>query len=313
MEYRIGIDLGGTNVVVGVVDENKKVIARANTKTQPNRMLDDIVHDIVECVQTAARKAGIAVTDCVSVGIGAPGFCKSDEGLVVFANNLGWRNVPICDELRQELGCPVHLSNDANCAAFGEAIAGAAKGLHNVVMITIGTGLGSGIIVDGKILEGSVGAAAELGHTVLVMDGEPCSCGRRGCFEAYASASALLKQRHRAELEHPETTMKRFVPEDARAPFLSAKEGDPTAIAVRDQYIRYLGEGICSAICIFAPEVVLLGGGVSNAGDELIVPLNRHIQQEHFGGRRIPACEVKKAALGGDAGVIGAAFLGTVL
>ena len=156
MEYRVGIDLGGTNVAVGVVDENKQIIARASIKTRPERMLDDVIYDIGCCVKEAVKKAGITLQDCVSVGIGSPGYCRAAEGLVVYANNLGWKNVPLCDELRQELGVPVRLSNDANCAALGEVFAGAAKGAKSAIMITLGTGVGGGVILNGKIYEGDI-------------------------------------------------------------------------------------------------------------------------------------------------------------
>ena len=274
MEYRVGIDLGGTNVAVGVVDENKQIIARASIKTRPERMLDDVIYDIGCCVKEAVKKAGITLQDCVSVGIGSPGYCRAAEGLVVYANNLGWKNVPLCDELRQELGVPVRLSNDANCAALGEVIAGAAKGAKSAIMITLGTGVGGGVILNGKIYEGDIGPGTEMGHTTLILGGEPCTCGQRGCLEAYASATGLLRQRHRAELAHPETTMKRFNPADGSAPFICAAEGDETAKAVVEQYITYVGAGIVNFVNIFAPEVVLIGGGVSNAGEALIGPLN---------------------------------------
>ena len=178
MEYRVGIDLGGTNVAVGVVDENKQIIARASIKTRPERMLDDVIYDIGCCVKEAVKKAGITLQDCVSVGIGSPGYCRAAEGLVVYANNLGWKNVPLCDELRQELGVPVRLSNDANCAALGEVIAGAAKGAKSAIMITLGTGVGGGVILNGKIYEGDIGPGTEMGHTTLILGGEPCTCGQ---------------------------------------------------------------------------------------------------------------------------------------
>ena len=309
MEYRVGIDLGGTSVAVGVVDENKQIIARASIKTRPERMLDDVIYDIGCCVKEAVKKAGITLQDCVSVGIGSPGYCRAAEGLVVYANNLGWKNVPLCDELRQELGVPVRLSNDANCAALGEVIAGAAKGAKSAIMITLGTGVGGGVILNGKIYEGDIGPGTEMGHTTLILGGEPCTCGQRGCLEAYASATGLLRQRHRAELTHPETTMKRFNPADGSAPFICAAEGDETAKAVVEQYITYVGAGIVNFVNIFAPEVVLIGGGVSNAGEALIGPLNDYVRANRYGGHRAPTCPIRRAALGGDAGIIGAAYL----
>ena len=197
MEYRVGIDLGGTNVAVGVVNGNMEIVARATVKTRPQRMLDDVICDIACCVKEAVKKAGITLQDCISVGIGAPGYCLARQGMVVYANNLGWKNVPLCEELQQELGVPVRLSNDANCAALGEVIAGAAKGAKSAVMITLGTGVGGGVVLNGKVYEGDVGPGTEMGHTTLILGGEPCTCGQRGCLEAYASATGLLRQRHR--------------------------------------------------------------------------------------------------------------------
>ena len=228
---------------------------------------------------------------------------------MVYAGNLGWKNVPLCDELRQELGVPVRLSNDANCAALGEVVAGAAKGAKSAVLLTLGTGVGGGVVLNGKVYEGDVGPGTEMGHTTLILGGEPCTCGQRGCLEAYASATGLLRQRHRAELAHPETAMKRFDSADGSAPFICAAEGDETAKAVVEQYVTYVGAGIVNFVNIFAPEVVLIGGGVSNAGEALIGPLNDYVRENRFGGHRSPTCPVRRAALGGDAGIIGAAYL----
>ena len=267
MEYRVGIDLGGTNVAVGVVNENKEIVARANVPTRPDRMLDDVIYDIACCVKEAVKKAGITLQECVLVGIGSPGYCRAADGMVVYAGNLGWKNVPICDELRQELGVSVRLSNDANCAALGEVVAGAAKGAKSAVLLTLGTGVGGGVVLNGKVYEGDVGPGTEMGHTTLILGGEPCTCGQRGCLEAYASATGLLRQRHRAEQAHPETTMKRFHPADGSAPFICAAEGDETAKAVVEQYITYVGAGIVNFVNIFAPDAMVLdcgcGGGAN--------------------------------------------------
>lgn len=311
MEYRIGIDIGGTNIAVGVVDANKQIVARASVKTNAGRMLDDMVHDMAVTVREAVAKAGITLQDCVSIGVGAPGYCLAEEGIVAYAPNLHWRNVPICDELRQELQLPVYVSNDANCAALGEVVAGAASGAKNAIMVTLGTGVGGGVVLDGKVFEGHVGPGTEMGHTTLILGGELCGCGRRGCLEAYASATALLRQRRAAEEAHPESTMCRFDPADGSAVFICAAEGDATAQAVKEQYITYLGEGLVNFVNIFAPEVILIGGGVSNAGDDLILPLADYVREHRYGGSSMPTCEIRRATLGGDAGIIGAAYLGS--
>ena len=174
----------------------------------------------------------------------------------------------------------MRLSNDANCAALGEVVAGAAKGAKSAVLLTLGTGVGGGVVLNGKVYEGDVGPGTEMGHTTLILGGEPCTCGQRGCLEAYASATGLLRQRHRAELAHPETAMKRFDSADGSAPFICAAEGDETAKAVVEQYVTYVGAGIVNFVNIFAPEVVLIGGGVSNAGEALIGPLNDDVDEK---------------------------------
>lgn len=313
MKYRIGIDIGGMHTAVGIVNEQYELVSRAEIPTMPDRMLDDVIYDIAGCVRDAVKKAGISFADCVNAGIGAPGYCIGEEGTVVFANNLHWKNIPICEELQQnlpELPVPLRLCNDADCAMLGEVIAGAARGAKNVVMLTLGTGVGGGVMIEGKLYQGSLGPAAELGHTTLVLDGEPCSCGRRGCFEMYASASALLKMRYAAQKEHPESSMSRFEPADGSAPFVCAAEGDAAAAEVVEKYTSYVGAGVTNFVNIFAPEIVVLGGGVSNAGDALTVPVEEYVHTHRYGGRRVLTCPVRRAMLGADAGIIGAAYLG---
>ena len=213
----------------------------------------------------------------------------------------------ICGELRQELGVSVRLSNDANCAALGEVVAGAAKGAKSAVLLTLGTGVGGGVVLNGKVYEGDVGPGTEMGHTTLILGGEPCTCGQRGCLEAYASATGLLRQRHRAEQAHPETTMKRFNPADGSAPFICAAEGDETAKAVVEQYITYVGAGIVNFVNIFAPEVVLIGGGVSAQQKLLIAPIAAKVKASVM-----PAfaegLEIRAAQLHNDAGMVGAVY-----
>jgi glucokinase len=262
----------------------------------------------------AARLAGVDVGDCVSVGIGSPGLCDSCRGVVVFAGNLNFANAPVVDEMRKHIAPPVFLSNDANCAALGEALAGAAAGTRHMVMVTLGTGVGSGIIIDGKIYTGVNGAAGEIGHMVLVPEGELCTCGERGCLEAYASATALIRQAQYAAMRYPESLLGLMVEGDlneitGKTVFLAAERGDAAAERVVAEYIGYLGAGLVSIVNIFRPEVVLVGGGVSHAGDALMAPLQRYVQQHSFGSRYVDAPPVRRAALGNDAGIIGAAML----
>lgn len=205
--YRIGIDLGGTNIAAGVVDEGQHIVAEVSLPTGAERPAEAVIADICRAAEKAMEKAGITAAHCASVGIGSPGTCDSANGVVVRAYNLGWFNVPVCSMVTARLGLPCHLSNDANCAALAETVAGGAVGCRNMILITLGTGVGGGIIIGGKIYDGMRGAGAELGHTLLVLDGEPCTCGRRGCWEAYSSATALIRQARQAAAEHPESLL----------------------------------------------------------------------------------------------------------
>ena len=207
--YRIGIDLGGTNIAAGVVDESQHIVAEVSVPTGAERGAEAVVADICRAAELAMAKAGITAAHCASIGIGSPGTCDGSRGVVVRAYNLGWFNVPVCDMVTARLGLPCRLSNDANCAALAETVAGAAVGCRNMVLVTLGTGVGVGIVSDGKLLEGVGGTGAEAGHAILVLDGEPCTCGRKGCWEAYASATALIRQGRRAALAHPESLLAR--------------------------------------------------------------------------------------------------------
>ena len=201
---RIGIDLGGTNIAVGAVNERHEIIARCSVPTGAERPAQAVIADMCAAVEEALRRAGLTAADCASIGIGSPGTCDPETGVVARAYNLGWKDVPVCRMLTEHFGLPAHLGNDANCAALAEVVAGAAAGWRDVVLITLGTGVGGGIIIGGKIYAGMRGAGAELGHTVLVLDGEPCTCGRRGCWEAYASATALIRQTREAAVQNPQ-------------------------------------------------------------------------------------------------------------
>ena len=186
--YKIGVDLGGTNIVSAVVDENNKIVARASEKTNAPRPAEEIFDDIAKTIRNAVANAGLSMEDIESIGVGTPGSVNKEKGLIEFANNLGFDNVPAYDLLSTRTGCSkIYFDNDANCAALGEAVAGAGKGVKNFVAITLGTGVGSGIVVDGKLVTGLNYAAGEMGHTVIVYNGEQCNCGRKGCWERYST------------------------------------------------------------------------------------------------------------------------------
>ena len=307
--YRIGIDLGGTNIAAGVVDEGQHIVAEVSLPTGAERPAEAVVADICRAAEKAMEKAGITAAHCASVGIGSPGTCDSANGVVVRAYNLGWDHVPVCRMLEERFHVPCRLSNDANCAALAEQVAGAAVGHDNVVLITLGTGVGGGIIIGGKIYDGMRGAGAELGHTLLVLDGEPCTCGRRGCWEAYSSATALIRQARQAAAEHPESLLAGAEEITGKTVFDAADRGDETANAVVDRFCDYLGAGVTNIVNALAPEVILIGGGISRQGERLLAPVRRYVEKNCFGGPEGAIPIIAAARLGNDAGIIGAAAL----
>ena len=309
--YRIGIDLGGTNIAVGVVNERHEIVSHTSVPTLAHRSPEAVIADMGDAVQAALDQAGITAADCASIGVGSPGTCDSDRGVVVRAYNLGWYEVPVCQMLTERFGIPARLSNDANCAALAEYVAGAGVGCRNMVLITLGTGVGGGIIIDGKIYAGMRSAGAELGHTVLVLDGEPCTCGRRGCWEAYASATALIRQTGQAALAHPESLLASIPAQDinGRTAFDAAEQGDAAARAVVARYCEYVAAGLTDLVNALAPERILLGGGISRQGESLLGPVREYVAAHCFGQRQGAIPVIAEAKLGNEAGIIGAAAL----
>lgn len=312
--YRIGVDLGGTNIKVGLVDENDSILGKKSAKTKADRPYTEVVADIAATVQALLDELNVSIDQCQKIGIGSPGMIDHINGVVIFAGNLEWNDVPLVEELGRYFNVPMRLSNDANCAALGETRAGAGRGCDNVVLLTLGTGVGGGIVVDSRLQEGGSAGGMELGHTLLVMDGEPCTCGHKGCIEAYCSASSLARWAVRAAQKDPSSLMHSLCRGDltnmnGAIPFKAAQAGDETAKQVVDFYIRALGEGIINFVNIWRPEKVLLGGGISNEGDPLVVPLNQYVRPRCFGGAKGFVPPITVAELGNDAGLIGAAAL----
>ncbi|MCM1132462.1 MAG: ROK family protein [Ruminococcus flavefaciens] len=314
MKYYVGIDLGGTNIVAGVVDEDYNIIAKASTKTNCPRPDKEIADDMAKMALQAVANANLTIDDIEWIGIGTPGIANSATGIIEFAGNLGFVNTPMVKYIKETIDKPVFIENDANAAAYGEYVAGAAKGAKNAVCITLGTGVGGGIIVDGKIYAGSNFAGAEIGHTVIEVDGVQCSCGRKGCFEAYSSATGLIRMTKEAIAEHPDCKMAESANEKgkvtARTSFDCMRAGDKYAKAVVDKYIKYLAAGITNTINIFQPDVLCIGGGVCNEGDPLLLPVKALVQSEDFARNSAKNTKIVIAELGNDAGIIGAAFLG---
>lgn len=314
--YTIGVDLGGTNIVSAVVDENYNIISKANTPTNAPRPAEEIFDDIALTINEAVKKAGISFGDIASVGVGTPGSVNKDKELIEFANNLGFDNVPAYRLLRERIGCQtVYFDNDANCAALGEALAGAGRGVKDFIAITLGTGVGSGIIVDGKLVTGVNYTAGEMGHMVIVCGGEQCNCGRRGCFERYASATALIQQTRDAMSMDPFTKMWDIVKDgdiknvNGKTAFDGMRAGDETATNVVKKYIGYLACGIVNIVNTFQPEILCIGGGVGNEKENLLAPLRKLVSAQTYSIHAEKQTKICAAQLGNDAGIIGAACL----
>ena len=310
MKYYIGIDLGGTNIVAGVVDENYQILTKASVKTNLPRPEQEIAADMAAVARQAAEEAGLSLDQIEWVGVGTPGIANSATGIIEYSNNLGFCNTPMVQYLEEALGRPAFIENDANAAAYGEYVAGAAKGAKHAVCITLGTGVGGGIIIDGKIYCGSNFGGAEIGHTVIDVNGPMCSCGRKGCFEVFSSATGLIRMTKEALAAHPESAMKDEERITGRTAFNYMRAGDETAKQVVDDYIRYLAAGITNTINIFQPDVLCIGGGVCNEGDPLLLPMKDIVKKEVYTRNSPKNTEIVIAKLGNDAGIIGAAFLG---
>ena len=310
MKYYIGIDLGGTNIVAGVVDENYQILTKASVKTNLSRPEQEIAADMAAVARQAAEEAGLSLDQIEWVGVGTPGIANSATGIIEYSNNLGFCNTPMVQYLEEALGRPAFIENDANAAAYGEYVAGAAKGAKHAVCITLGTGVGGGIIIDGKIYCGSNFGGAEIGHTVIDVNGPMCSCGRKGCFEVFSSATGLIRMTKEALAAHPESAMKDEERITGRTAFNYMRAGDETAKQVVDDYIRYLAAGITNTINIFQPDVLCIGGGVCNEGDPLLLPMKEIVKKEVYTRNSPKNTEIVIAKLGNDAGIIGAAFLG---
>lgn len=310
--YYIGIDIGGMSVKIGIV-ENGKLKMSQSFVTEPQKGYAHMIKVMADTVKELIATAGLDLINLGGIGIGVPGTADSKRGIVTVAVNIGWKNVPIVEEMNKYFDVPVAISNDANCAALGEQRYGGGAGYDSAIFITLGTGVGSGIIYDNKLIEGNGSAGAESGHMVIEIDGESCNCGRSGCWESYASATALIKQTKRAMENDPNSLMHEVMKEqgkvNGRTAFIAMKKGDLTAKRVCDQYIKYIAIGLINLGNIIHPEVFIIGGGISHEGDVLIKPLQKYIDNYCYGSGLNPPIKVKQAVLGNDAGIIGASCL----
>lgn len=312
MKY-LGVDLGGTNIACAVVNEDGEILGKSSIPTALPDSPQAIADRIAKCCQLAVDAAGYSMDDIVSVGIGTPGIANAQEGIVEYSCNLGFSNTPLAEMVGRLVGKPVYLENDANAAALGEYAAGCGRGCHSLVAITLGTGVGGGVVIQDRLLTGFNFAGAEIGHFVMVQDGELCSCGRRGCFETYCSATALIRQTRRAMQAHPESLLWQVAPTleevDGRTSFDAMRQGDAVAKEVVDQYIKYLAGGLTSIINIFQPEVLCVGGGICNQGETLLAPVREIFNKEDYARDSKRRTSIVRATLGNDAGIIGAALL----
>lgn len=308
--YRLGIDLGGTNIAVGIVDEQYRILARRSVKTDLPCDSRTIMEKMLRVSREAARAVGIELRDISVAGIGSPGIVDADTGTVRYASNLGFHNVHLADDFQRLCGIPTFVSNDANAAAYGEFIAGAGKGSTDFVAVTLGTGVGGGIVLDSKLYRGQHNGAGEIGHMILKKGGRKCTCGQRGCFETYASATALIKDTVTAMKKDKSSVLWQLCGEDpkkvnGKTAFDAMRMGDAAAKAVVKNYAEGLGAGIISILHVLAPDCICIGGGVSKEADALLDPVHAYLKQQ---GCTVSA-KICTAALGNDAGVIGAAFI----
>jgi len=310
-KYYLGIDLGGTFIKGGIVDDAGNIILQDSTPTEREKGGAAVAQNIASLCKKLLKQANMTESDVVGIGMGSPGMIDSKTGEVVYSNNLAWEHFSLADEVQKHISLPVKVANDANVAALGETKFGCGKNYNNTVMFTLGTGVGGGIIIDGKLFEGNRSAGAEIGHSVIVAGGEQCSCGRRGCLEAYASATALIRDTKRAMLAHKDSKMWEIGDIDSvtgKTAF-DYKDSDIYAKEVVDNYIQKIGVGLTNAANVFRPEAIILGGGVCAQGDNLVKPLQEYLNKELYAGEKGPQVKILIATLGNSAGLLGAAAL----
>jgi glucokinase len=314
--YTIGVDLGGTKIAAGLVDENHRILDQVSCPTNLPRPEEEIEAELAQLCYRLARANELSLeTDIAWVGIGTPGSVDPSTGIVEFNANFGYRNWHLQEKLEALLPCKVYLENDANAAAYGEYIAGAAKGAHSAVVLTLGTGIGSGIIIDGKIFSGFNAAGAEIGHTVIEKGGRYCMCGRRGCWEKYASARALTVDTRAAMEPRKDNMMWDLVHGDldrvnAKTAFDGMRAGDPLATELIENFVSYVACGVTNVINIFQPEIICIGGGVSREGETLLGPVRAYVDKEEYARAGAKRTRIVSAKLHNDAGIVGAAQLG---
>ena len=310
----IGIDVGGTGIQMGVVDEKGQIIAKGAIVTRTDIPFEDQVKAMADCALETLEKSGHTLIELASIGLGIPGIADQKTGVVPFCTNLGWKNVPLRETFQKYIDRPIFIDNDATVAGLAESVAGVSVNTDSSVFLTLGTGVGAGIVIRGKVWSGFHGVGSEVGHMIMEIDGEPCSCGNRGCLERYTSATAIIRMAREAVAKHPDSLIMSLCGGDpslinAKMVFDAAREGDEQGLKVFRRYARYLGQAIATIVNFFDPEVIVLGGGVSKAGKFLLDAV-REEAPKYCIYKSMPISRIELAELGPDAGIIGAAMLG---
>lgn len=313
MNY-IGVDIGGTGIKAGIVDEKGTIIIKDSIETNVASGYEVIVKEMADLIEKVVKDSGISYDEIDSIGIGCPGSIDDREGVVTYSNNLKFENVPLCAELKKYINKPIYINNDANCAALGEFFALNDDSVENFIAITLGTGVGGGVIINKKLYTGFNGVAGELGHMVIVTDGNQCTCGRKGCWEAYASATALIKATGEKAEKYPDSLMVKMIKDagkvSGRTAWDAMRQGDKAGKEVVDEYVKYVSEGLINLVNIFQPSVIAIGGGISKEGDNLLIPVKNYMEGKTYASGLVKPVKIVMAQLGNDAGIIGAAFLG---
>ena len=313
MKY-VGIDIGGTSIKGGFVSEKGEILNRFGFPIDKKATQEELINRLGDLINEQIVKCDYKKSEFAGVGIGCPGSINSDTGCCDFSGNLSWNHLPIVKMIEEKTGMKARIANDANAAMAGEAKFGVGKNYHNLVLLTLGTGVGGGLYLNDRLFVGKEGKGAEMGHMIIEMSGEQCSCGLKGCLEAYASVSALIRQTKKAMEEDKNSMMWDYVAYDinsvdGKTAFECSKQGDKTALKVVDQYEDYLTIGCLNYCNIFRPDAIILGGGLSNQREYLTNAIEKKLAEKKYGFACTPAVKVFVSALGNDAGILGAAAL----
>ncbi|MDO5734701.1 MAG: ROK family protein [Eubacteriales bacterium] len=313
MAYYLALDIGGTNLKAGLTNDRYEILDKAYTKTLADRRSGrEIMAACIELCQSLMRRADLTAEQISAIGIGAPGTVDDSKGELRHASNLDLNLCPAREIFQEQFNCPIHVVNDANAAALAEARMGAGRGVKDSVLITIGTGIGGGLVLNGSLYSGFNDAASELGHHVIVVDGRPCTCGRKGCLEQYVSAAALVRDTEELVAQEPNSIIAKIAQEDGkvsgRTLFAALRENCQEAEKLSERYFNYLAEGIGNVVNFLMPELVIIGGGISHEGERIPRELNRRLPEKTFSLYSRAQTRVVLAELGNDAGLIGAAI-----